>query len=330
MASKNKPVEIWGVPFDLCGRIYGARLGPGALRLKQVRRAIADQGFDVKPMGDVVELDFELPGSYEEKMAVAIDCYQKLAESVEASIQRGALPVVLGGDHSLSMGSVSGALRGEGIDDVAVLWIDAHMDLNTPGTSSTGNVHGMPLAALMRMKNEGQAKDVGAAGVWDRILGEVVPNPGLRSDRVGWIGLRDVDGGEIKHYEQLGLETAWTMQDIDHLGVPAVLEQVDGWLRRSGARKVWVSFDVDSLDPVLAPGTGTAVRGGLTYREGHLLAELLYQMVFSEETPYELLGVDLVEVNPMEDIGSNTAIAAVEWLGSLFGKRTMGPRSSVR
>ncbi|ARU41809.1 hypothetical protein CCB80_11925 [Armatimonadetes bacterium Uphvl-Ar1] len=323
---KNLPIEIWGVPFDFCGRIYGSRLGPGALRLKQIRKTLVDLGYEVTPMGDVVELDFELPVDYESKMEAAVDCYLKLAAATEESVRRGAVPVVLGGDHSLSFGSVSGALRAAGRDDVAVLWIDAHMDLNTPGTSGSGNFHGMPVAGLLRLPSGSPVRDSGAEVVWDRILKEVVPAEGLRSDRIGWLGLRDVDAGEIQHYGELGLETAWTMQEVDHLGIPAVLKEIDDWLRKSGAKKLWLSFDVDSLDPVLAPGTGTAVRGGLTYREGHLLAEMLYQMVTRTSSDYQLLGVDLVEVNPMEDIGSNTAIAAVEWIASLFGKRTMGVR----
>lgn len=318
------PIEIWGVPFDFCGRIYGSRLGPGALRLKQIRKTLVDLGYEVSPMGDVVELDFELPVDYESKMDAAVDCYRKLADATESSVRRGAVPVVLGGDHSLSFGSVSGALRAAGRDDVAVLWIDAHMDLNTPGTSGSGNFHGMPVAGLLRLPSGTPVRDPGAEVVWDRILSEVVPAEGLRHDRIGWLGLRDVDAGEIQHYGELGLETAWTMQEVDHLGIPKVLKEIDDWLRKSGAKKLWLSFDVDSLDPVLAPGTGTAVRGGLTYREGHLLAELLYQMVTRTDSDYQLLGVDLVEVNPMEDIGSNTAIAAVEWIASLFGKRTMG------
>jgi arginase len=324
---ERRPVEIWGVPFDLCGRIYGARLGPGALRLKQIRKTISDLGYQTTPMGDVVELDYELPSSYTEKMDLALSAYDALSTAVEGSVLRGAIPVVLGGDHSLSMGSVSGALKAVGTADTAVLWIDAHMDLNTPSSSSTGNFHGMPVAALVRLENGEGSKDADAPVYWNRVLEEIVPEPGLQTDNVGWLGLRDVDSGEVAHYAKLGMDTAWTMHDVDHLGIPAVLNEIDSWLRRIGAKKLWVSFDVDSLDPVLAPGTGTAVRGGLTYREGHLLAELLFEMLMSEKSPYELLGLDLVEVNPMEDIGSNTTIAAVEWVASLFGKRTMQGRN---
>lgn len=325
---KKQPVEIWGVPFDLCGRIYGSRLGPGALRLKQIRRTLADLGYTALPQGDVVELDYELPGSYADRMTLAVECYKRLADRVEETVLRGAIPVILGGDHSLSFGSVSGALRAAGTDDVAVLWIDAHMDLNTPASSESGNFHGMPVAGLLRLDCGSPVRDSGADKVWEQILDEVVPNPGLRADRVGWIGLRDVDKGEIANYNAQGMESAWTMHDVDHLGVARMLDQVDAWLRSTGAKKVWISFDVDSLDPVLAPGTGTAVRGGLTYREGHLLAELLYELVTREDSTYDLLGVDLVEVNPMEDMGSGTAAVAVEWIASLFGKTTMGVRGS--
>ncbi|MFM9874303.1 MAG: arginase [Fimbriimonadaceae bacterium] len=327
MNLERRPVEIWGAPFDLCGRIYGARLGPGALRLKQIRKTISDLGYQAIPMGDVVELDYELPASYSEKMDLALVAYAALSMAIEGSVNRGAIPLVLGGDHSLSMGSVSGALKAAGTSDTAVLWIDAHMDLNTPSSSASGNFHGMPVAALVRLGTGSESRDVEAPSYWNRILEEVVPQPGLQTDHVGWLGLRDVDSGEIANYSELGMETAWTMHDVDHHGIPAVLQEIDAWLRRIGAKKVWVSFDVDSLDPVLAPGTGTAVRGGLTYREGHLLAELLFEMLMAPTAPYELLGLDLVEVNPMEDIGSNTTIAAVEWVASLFGKRTMQGRN---
>ncbi len=327
MNLENRAVELWGAPFDLCGRIYGARLGPGALRLKQIRKTISDLGYRTASMGDVVDLDYELPGSYVEKMDLALRAYSALSDAVEGSVNRGAIPVVLGGDHSLSMGSISGAMKAAGSDDTAVLWIDAHMDLNTPSTSGSGNFHGMPVAALIRLDTGAESRDAEAPRYWNRILEEIVPQPGLKADHMGWLGLRDVDAGEVAHYSQLGIDTAWTMHDVDHLGMAAILEEIDAWLRRIGAKKLWLSFDVDSLDPVLAPGTGTAVRGGLTYREGHLLAELLFEMLTAPTSPYELLGLDLVEVNPMEDMGSNTTIAAVEWVGSLFGKRTMRGRN---
>lgn len=324
--SSQVSVDVIGVPFDLCGRIPGSRLGPAALRLRQVGKELRELGHAATERGDVVELEFSLARTYAEKMERAEVMYKSLAEQVETSINNGNIPVVLGGDHSLSIGSVSGAINAIGTEDIAVIWIDAHMDLNNPETSPSGNFHGMPLAALCRLEKGNNSANPEAPAVWDKILNEVVPNPGLRTDRVAWIGLRDVDPGEINHYNQIQGESAWAMQDIDHLGLPGVLEELDTWLHKSGAKKVWISFDVDSLDPVLAPGTGTAVRGGLTYREGHLLAELLFEMLFRSGAPFTLAGVDLVEVNPMEDTKSNTAIAAVEWICSLFGKRTMVKR----
>ncbi|MBX3114034.1 MAG: arginase [Fimbriimonadaceae bacterium] len=324
--SSQVSVDVIGVPFDLCGKISGSRLGPAALRLRQLSKDLRDLGHSVTDRGDVVELEYSLADSYASKMAQAQAMYSALAEQVETSIKNGSTPVVLGGDHSLSIGSVSGALKACGRDDLAVIWVDAHMDLNNPETSPSGNFHGMPLAALCRLDKGSTSANPEAPQVWDKIQEDVVPNPGLRTDRVAWIGLRDVDPGEIKHYNGFQGESAWAMQDIDHLGMPGVLDELDAWLRKTGAKKVWISFDVDSLDPVLAPGTGTAVRGGLTYREGHLLAELLFEMLFRSGSAYTLAGVDLVEVNPMEDAKSNTAIAAVEWICSLFGKRTMVKR----
>jgi arginase len=292
------------------------------LRLKQIQTTVADLGYDVVGSNDAVEIDYDQPAQYGEKLARALQVYRAVAHRVEGTLKAGNLAMMLGGDHSLSIGSVSGALRVFG-KDLAVLWIDAHMDLNTPSTSPSGNFHGMPVAALLGLPAGESPRYQEAIPAWNRILSDIVPGERLGKDRIGWLGLRDVDGGELDHYDALGLQSAWAMQDIDHLGISEILREVDEWMRQSGATKLWVSFDVDSLDPVLAPGTGTAVRGGLTYREGHLLAELLYEMTLAPGSAYQLVGFDLVEVNPIEDIGSSTSTIAVEWVASLLGKRTM-------
>lgn len=314
-------LDVIGVPFDLCGKVAGSRLGPAALRMRQIDAELEALGHIVEDRGDCIPLGFQIHGDSEWRFIQALAAMAGTKREVSASIERGSVPIVLGGDHSLSIGSVSGALAALGEEPMAVLWIDAHMDFNTPATSPSGNFHGMSLAALSRLPHGTGKKK--AEAVWSTILEEVVPEKGLDPRLIGWIGLRDVDQGELDNFEQFGLATAWAMQDIDHIGLPGVLEQVDGWLRGADVKKVWISFDVDALDPVLAPGTGTAVRGGLTYREGHLLAELLHEILFDSHTPYDLVGIDLVEVNPMQDVRSSTAIAAVEWAGSLFGKRTM-------
>jgi len=246
--------------------------------------------------------------------------YVNLRETVRATLKRGRTPMVLGGDHSLAIGSIAGAIGVFGAD-VAVLWIDAHVDLNSPRTSSSGNLHGMPVAALMGM-------DSGTEGIiddqWRLLIEEVVPRPHLVGRRFGWIGLRDADEGERRAIDGLPASFATTMQDIDRFGIERLVEGFDRWMRESGASRLWISFDVDVLDPILAPGTGTAVRGGLSYREAHLLAEVMRQKLDTRDCPYTLVGLDLVETNPLYDTHNETARMAVEWIASLFGKTILG------
>lgn len=252
----------------------------------------------------------------------ALQVYVALKQRVAESISRKALPLMLGGDHSNSIGSVSAALEAYG-DDLAVIWIDAHADVNTPRTSPSGNLHGMPMAALLGMSS-------GVHGLpdlqWQDVLDKVVPKKRLQSEKAAWFGLRDVDGGERTHYAMLAGEYTATMYDIDRYGIIECLKRFDSWLRNSGAQKLWISFDVDSLDPNLAPGTGTAVRGGLTYREMHLMGEFLSELLDAPDCPYSLAGLDVVEINPIFDNNNATARTAVEWIGSLFGKTILGKR----
>lgn len=312
-------VELLGVPFDLGSVRSGGRLGPEALRLAGLREALGLQNVTVADMGDVPVAQ-----------AVATDrgfhAFDETYEVVAATVDRvgdilarGAVPLVMGGDHSLSMGSVGAALRHLG-DDLALLWIDAHADVNTPASSPSGNLHGMPIAALLGM-------DAGIGGEeaaqWDKIRA-TLGSSRLRPDRVGWIGLRMVDPGEVDAIKGLSGCYATTIQDVDRRGVEAVVRGVDAWIRTNGARHLWISFDVDVLDPFLAPGTGTAVRGGLTYREAHLMAELLYEQLQGASGVYRLVGLDVVEVNPIIDSHNETAQMAVEWVASLFGKTILG------
>jgi arginase len=199
-------------------------------------------------------------------------------------------------------------------EDLAVLWIDAHADVNTPGTSQTGNVHGMPLAALWGLPS-------GTTGLanaqWERLLLSIGRNA-LSPNRTCWYGLRDLDPAEQKRVSA----SAVTMHEIDRVGVEQSISRLIQWVEASGAKGLWVSFDVDVLDPILAPGTGTAVRGGLTYREGHLLAELLHEQLQASEV--KMVGLDVVETNPLFDRNNETAKVAVEWIASLFGKTILG------
>lgn len=249
-----------------------------------------------------------------------LGCVKELKARVKTAFQANRIPLVLGGEHDLSLGSVSAAL--ENFDGhLALLWIDAHADANTPGSSSTGNLHGMPIAALQGLPSGlGGVEDI----QWSKLLKEVVPGKRLRPEATSWYGLRDVDPGERDLIRQTPGDLAISMHDVDRHGVVETVAWFDKWMRNTGIKNLWISFDVDVLDPILAPGTGTAVRGGLTYREGHMLAELLREHLDAPDCPYNLVGLDLVETNPLFDTNNETAKMAVEWVGSLFGKTIMG------
>ncbi|MBX3095977.1 MAG: arginase [Fimbriimonadaceae bacterium] len=311
-------VDLIAAPFDWCGRLSGSRLGPIAMRMAGLRAAIEGQGETVRHDLNSEPLTADQPLNRDDIASFACEVYERLKSQTLDSLRSGGRPLVMGGDHSLSIGSISAALEHTG-GDLAVLWIDAHMDLNTPDTSPSGNLHGMPVAALSRMGGAGSDELMPS---WDRILDQIVGKPGLQG-RVGWIGLRDVDPGEANNLKKLANAKAWTMQDVDHRSVSGVMAEVDAWLKASGAKNLWISFDVDSLDPIYAPGTGTAVRGGFTYREGHMIAEIMHEWFCDASKPYRWIGMDVVEVNPLADQNNETAKMAVEWVASLFGRTVL-------
>lgn len=279
-------------------------------------------GCEVADLGDIPEIGegscIREPGGLV-NIAPLMACIASLKTKVKDSLDAHNIPVVMGGDHSVVMGGIAAALDATD-GNLAVVWIDAHADLNTPASSASGNLHGMPLAALAGLPSgveDKRDKD------WSDLLGAIGPNK-LRGDRIAWVGLRDVDLAERQTILDLQRCLPITMHDIDRHGLVTMIERLDVWLRATGAGNVWISFDVDSLDPILAPGTGTAVRGGLMYREGHLLAELMRELFDAKDCPYKLLGVDIVETNPLADTNNETAKVAVEWAASLFGKTILG------
>jgi arginase len=213
------------------------------------------------------------------------------------------LPVTLGGDHSLAMGSVAGvatALAERG-GRLGLIWLDAHSDIHTPTTSTSGNVHGMPIAHLL--------------GYGDPALASIAsPSPAVQPRSVVLLGLRDVDPSEREHIREWGIK-AFTMRDIDERGLAAVMRDALEIASR-GTNGLHISLDMDWLDPIEAPGVGTAVRGGVTYREAHTAMEML-------SDTERLLGMDIVEVNPVLDGHNQTAELAVELLASALGQRTL-------
>jgi arginase len=228
-------------------------------------------------------------------------CDQEIAERVEQALGRGATPVVLGGDHSVAAGTVAGVanhFRALG-QAVGLIWIDAHSDINTPETSTTGNVHGMPLAALLGM---GPAELSNLLG-W---------SPKVLAQHTVLVGIRDVDEAERENIQRAGI-TAYTMRDIDELGLRAVMEKAIK-AAASGTAGYHVSMDMDWVDPEEAPGVGTPVPGGATYREAHLAMEILADHG-------GMLSLELVEVNPILDEHNRTAELAAQLICSAFGKK---------
>jgi len=299
----NRVVHVLGAPLDLGAGRRGVDMGPSAVRLTQLGSRLEALGHTVVDQGNVEvavaeATDFGDPHCRYLR-EVAATCGQ-IFERVWATVQAGAIPLTLGGDHSIAVGSVSAVslARRKHAAKIGLLWIDAHADMNTSETSPSGNVHGMPLAALLGF---GPAALVEIGG----------PGPKVDPRNVALIGIRALDDAEKRAVRQSGVN-AYTMTDIDKRGISAVLTEA---LERvlSGTEGVHVSLDIDGLDPEIAPGVGTPVRGGLSYRESHLAMEMVAESG-------RILGMDLVEVNPILDQHNATAEMGAELILSAFGK----------
>ena len=304
-------IQIIGAPFDFGGKRLGSRLGPVAIRLAEIERALRSLGFETKDCNDVeTTISSEAPDGFR-YFETLLSCVEQLRHFATQALETGDMPLILGGEHTLAAGGISAALERE--DHLGLLWIDAHGDVQTPGSSETGNIHGMPIAALQGLPSGVDGpRDV----QWRRLLQSLGPKR-LSPSQTAWYGLRDVDPGEKPRIQQ---GFAVTMHEIDRYGIEETVNRLDIFWRSSNTRRLWISFDVDVLDPILAPGTGTAVRGGLSYREAHLFAELLRERMDEPGCPYKLLGIDVVETNPLADTNNETAKMAVEWVASLLGK----------
>lgn len=327
-------IELIGVPFDGCGSRLGSRLGPAAIRLAGLAEVIESLGLELHQGKDLLVANPSHASAGLKHFDAAFPVYELLKAEVRRVLEEGSTPFFIGGDHSLSIGSIAGALAASD-EPFGVLWVDAHADLNAPWTSPSGNIHGMVLGALTHRSDQdfspgdwwetaGGTRRLKAVDDWNALLESVVGPKPLPMSHIGWFGLRDVDGGEQKWLREQQPGFVATMFDIDRYSVAGLIEHIRAWLEREGLKKLWISFDVDALDPILAPGTGTAVRGGLTYREMHVMGELLYEMLFADDQPYQLLGLDLVEINPLFDTNNETARTAIEWIASLFGKTILG------
>lgn len=303
----TRKIQLIGVPLDLGASRRGVDMGPSAVRVAGLEARLESLGHQVMDTGNIdVEIAETRPSGEQNSryLREITETCTRAASIVSGALEEGATPLVIGGDHSVAAGSVSGVADYFRKQDqrIGLLWIDAHADMNTPETSPSGNVHGMPLAALLGLGPEALANICG----W---------SPKLLPENTVLIGARDIDATEKENIKRAGLTEVYTMRDIDERGMRTVMEEA---LRAAGRGTAGyhVSLDMDWIDPEDAPGVGTPVRGGATYREAHLAMEIIADHG-------RMLSFELVEVNPVIDEHNRTADLAVELICSAFGKKIL-------
>ncbi len=301
---RSRAITIIGAPIEAGAGVPGAAMGPAMLRTAGIGKALRDLGLDVEDRGDLA-LPRSLPQATApegkaHRFAEIAAWSRLLARETHAVARSGRIPIVLGGDHSLAMGSIGGIARfaAEAGRELFVLWLDAHSDFNTPLTSPSGNMHGMSLAMLSR--------EPGLEGVFGS-----EPHGFVDPARLHLFGIRSIDTGERRLLQNRGVDVV-DMRRLDEDGFAVSIRRIIDRVRaRNGL--LHVSLDVDFLDPEIAPGVGTAVPGGATYREAHLVMELLYESGLSPS-------LDLVELNPFLDERGKSALLLVDLTASLFGR----------
>ena len=299
-----RAVSLIGVPTDIGAGTMGARMGPEALRVASIAQAIAQFGIDVKDCGNLLgpANPWQEAVNGFRHLPEVVQWNQTLHDAVYAELQQQRLPILLGGDHSLAIGSISAVARHcrEQGKKLRVLWFDAHADFNTPTLTPSGNIHGMPVACLC---GHGPAELTGMSGAV----------PALNPKSIRQIGIRSVDAGEKRLVHDIGIEV-FDMRYIDEMGMRHAMQLALALVDAN--THLHVSLDVDFLDPNIAPGVGTTVRGGPTYREAQLCMEMIADTG-------RLASLDLVELNPALDVRNQTAELAVDLIQSLFGKSTL-------
>lgn len=302
----KQQISMIGVPMDLGQLRRGVDMGPSAIRCAGVNERLESLCQDIEDLGDMTigqredEKEGGEPASEELRNLKAITkANAKLAETVDKIVASGAFPLVLGGDHSIAIGTLAGLMKH--YQNLGVIWYDAHADLNTKETSPSGNIHGMPLAISLGIGHEG------LTGIYGK-------ETKIKAENIVIIGARSLDDGEKELIRDKGIKV-YTMHEIDRLGMTRVMEETIDYLR-GRTDGVHLSLDLDALDPNDAPGVGTPVAGGISYRESHLAMEML------EESKL-ITSAEFVEVNPILDEKNRTAEAAVALMGSLFGEKLL-------
>ncbi len=302
---RSGSVTLIYVPIYFGGPHKGVSMGPAAMRVQEVGERVRRLGFEIAH-----EVEIDIPASvcwHETSVSKCVPeifaVSQAVANAVEAALAAGTIPITIGGDHSLAIGSIAGVASHfrKQEKSFGLMWFDAHGDINTPATSNSGNVHGMPLAVSL---GHGDQKLVDLCGF----------SPKLQPNRAALIGIRDLDDGEREMIDSSGI-SAFTMSEIDHLGLARVTDLALGAVG-SDVAGVHVSFDIDVIDPEVAPGVSCPAAGGLSYRESHFALELLAQSEL-------LCSIDIVELNPAFDLRSKTAKLATELVLSALGKRIL-------
>lgn len=303
MNKRPNEVEIIGAPLDLGCNLRGANIAPATLRIAGLQEKLTALGIRSVDTGDVAVPLRETLGaeaSADKYLGQIAAVCEDLCARLEASLAAGRFPLVLGGDHSIAVGTINGAasyFRKQG-GQLGLIWIDAHADMNTGATSPSGNIHGMPLSAVLGIGHE-------------RLVNIGGPGAGVRPENVALIGIRNLDEGEKAIVRQTGIRY-YTMTDIDQRGMYAIISEAMDLLSRRCAG-VHLSFDMDSVDPLWAPGVSTPVTGGLTYREAHLALEVVAARGL-------LRSMEFVEVNPMNDTSHQTSKLCIELALSALGK----------
>ncbi len=303
---RQSHIAIIGAPLDLGQGRRGVDMGPSAVRVANLNSRVAALGYQVEDLGNVpVEQAEASPEGHPRAKylpQIAATC-ERLGALVSQTLERGAVPLVLGGDHSVAIGTTGGVARHFRADDrsIGLIWLDAHADMNTPESSPSGNIHGMPLACILGMGPSELSHMFGFS-------------PKIHPRNAVIVGLRDVDQMEKPHVRESGVR-AFTMRDIDERGLRSVMDEALR-LASDGTAGFHLSLDMDFVDPKDAPGVGTPVRGGATYREAHLAMEMICDSG-------HMLSMEVVEVNPVIDEVNRTADLAVELVMSGLGKRIL-------
>ena len=299
-------VHIIGVPMDLGAGRRGVDMGPSAIRIAGIHERLRDLGYKVIDEGDLAiktQEEQRIKDPHAKYLPEITRVVTVLARKVEKVVDRGHFPLVLGGDHSIAIGTISGisAFARKRRKKLGVFWIDAHGDFNSPETSPTGNIHGMPLAVCTGL---GPRPLLTVNGSFTKV----------EPHNVAIIGLRNLDKGERQNLLKNGVRI-FTMEDIDKYGIHRVMKNALQQIAKD-VDYLHVSFDLDSVDPVYAPGVGTPVKGGLDYREAHLIMEMLAESK-------KMTSLEMVEVNPIVDNRNQSAEFAVELMQSAFGKKIL-------